>query len=213
MKGSTKIVIGALVMALEGCAGKVAYLPPDQPAAITNSIVLDQPRAEVWNNMVPALGRSFFVINNLEKESGFINLSYSGDPEKYVDCGVIDSYVKNARGERTYRFPAAAAHKTYETFENGTAWQGVDRTMTLDGRLNVVLEEMETSKTKLTVTAKYVLTKKVAITTVDARIHHQQDSISFSTNGKAVFESDTICRPTGALEKEVFNTISQSPSL
>ena len=29
----------------------------------------------------------FFVSNNLAKSTGLVNLSYSGVPEKYLDCG------------------------------------------------------------------------------------------------------------------------------
>lgn len=113
------ILVAVTAMLMAGCAGKVAYIQPTETYKAKNSVTLNKPKAEVWKQMMPAIGSSFFVINNLDKESGFINISYSGNPEKYVDCGIIDSYVKNARGERTYRFPASSADKEYETMNNG----------------------------------------------------------------------------------------------
>ncbi|MFZ0050306.1 MAG: hypothetical protein WAK96_00895, partial [Desulfobaccales bacterium] len=91
-----------MILILSGCAGKLDYAAPSPTSTINNSIIVDKSKDEVWKTIVPALGKKFFVINNLDKESGIINVSYKGDPEQYVDCGRITSYVANARGERTY---------------------------------------------------------------------------------------------------------------
>ena len=33
------------------------------------------------------LSSNFFTINTMDNKSGFINLNYTGDPEKYVEGG------------------------------------------------------------------------------------------------------------------------------
>ena len=66
------------VSLVAGCAGKLDYVRPTTPAAAsTNYKIIDKPREAVWNASVPELGKQFFVINNLDKSSGLINISYS----------------------------------------------------------------------------------------------------------------------------------------
>jgi hypothetical protein len=101
------------VLVAVGCAGSTDYTRPTTNPQVENSKIINKPREAVWNAAVPALGKQFFVINNLDKASGFINLSYTGNPEAYIDCGRWVSYVKNAAGERTYAFPGASAAQVY----------------------------------------------------------------------------------------------------
>ena len=54
-------------------------------------MLVRQPFEEAWSRAIPQIGKSFFVINNIDKSSGILNVSYTGDPEKYVDCGTIHS--------------------------------------------------------------------------------------------------------------------------
>ena len=60
---------------------------------VSNTITVNKSKEEVWKELIPQIGKNFFVINNLDKESGIINISYSGDPERYIDCGEIYSYL------------------------------------------------------------------------------------------------------------------------
>ena len=80
------IVPAVLIAALAGCAGQTNYIPGAPLQNYSNVKVINKSREATWNASVPQLGKQFFVINNLDKSSGFINLSYAGDPESYVDC-------------------------------------------------------------------------------------------------------------------------------
>lgn len=200
-------LIACLALFVGGCAGKVVYVQPSQSHKTTNSVTITKPREQVWKNIIPSLGSSFFVINNIDKDSGFINISYSGNPEKYIDCGTIDSYVKNARGERRYNFPAASAYQVYETMENGLNLIFYERKMNLEGRINVIVQEVSPDSTLVTVNIKYVVTKDVAISNPQGHSAHLNDSISFNTNGSASFPQTTICHATGALEREVLSNL------
>lgn len=169
------------------------------------------PRDAVWNSAVPKLGKQFFVINNLDKSSGLINLSYSGDPESYVDCGRIISYVSNARGARTYDFPASKADQQYEVMSGNLFF--VHRKMSLDGRINLIFEELSPNETRVTANTKYVLSKTFTVNGVTGGIPQTQtDSISFNSGGTASFPtvSDgraTECVSTGKLESEILQAI------
>ena len=74
-----------------GCAGKLQYFPPQTNPTLNNEVTINKSKEDVWKYLIPMLGKQFYVINNLDKNSGIINVSYGGDPEKYVDCGRIYS--------------------------------------------------------------------------------------------------------------------------
>jgi hypothetical protein len=203
-----------IILLLSGCAGKVNIIRPTTPRnAINNFKIIDKPRDAVWNSSVPGLGKQFFVINNLDKSSGFINVSYNGDPEKYVDCGRVTSYVKNARGERTYDFPGAKAQQQYEVmYENQLFF--VNRGVSLEGRINLVFEEVSPRQTKVTANTRYIVQRQVAVTAMANNITQSNvDSISFNTGNSGLFAPNKNgqileCVATGALEQEILAVIN-----
>lgn len=206
------IAIAALT-ALAGCAGKQEYIRPVTAGAIENSKIIDRPRSDVWDKAVPQLGKQFFVINNLDKASGLINLSYSGDPEKYIDCGRVISYVKNAKGERTYNFAGAQAQSEYEIMVDGATLVFLSRRMDLDGRVNLIFEEIEGQKTKVTANTRYVIKRDFNVRDVHGNTRSLADSVSFNSNGRAQFSERRIiegaeCRPTGDLEREILQSVN-----
>jgi hypothetical protein len=176
-------VVGFLAFLVTGCAGRVQYTPPAQSAATHNAVTVEKPMEVVWKELVAALGKKFFVVNNIDRASGFINLSYGGDPEAYVDCGQVSSYVKNARGERTFTFPGSKAHQQYEVMHNGTL-VFFDRKMALEGRINLIVEEVEARRTRVTANTRYVLTRVQLIRPVTERAPiSKTDTASFNLGG------------------------------
>jgi hypothetical protein len=201
------------VCLLFSCAGKQKYTPPLSTPPLKNSITINKGKAEVWKAIVPALGKSFFVINNLDKESGIINVSYTGDPENYVDCGRIYSYVSNVRGKRIYDFPASRAHQRYEIMTDGLF--SIDRKMNLEGRINIIIEEIQSDKTLITVNTKYVLTKSGTVQNVQGTYRNFSDTISFVSGQQGRFPGDrshsgTVCQPDGSLEQQVLSIFSSA---
>lgn len=210
MRIAASLTVIALV---SGCAGRLDYVRPTAPTSpSTNYKIIDKPREAVWNASVPELGKQFFVINNLDKSSGFINISYGGDPEKYIDCGRVISYVKNARGERTYDFAGAKAQQSYEVM-NGNGLFFIERRMSLEGRVNLVFEELGANQTKVTVNTRYVVQRQQTThNTVNNFPQSASDSISFNSGGSSSFAAHadgraTECVATGSLELEVLSAI------
>lgn len=207
-------VLGIITIAaaMAGCAGKVDYIRPTaSPAPASNVTVIEKPRDQVWNAVVPELGKRFFVINNLDKSSGLINISYSGDPEKYVDCGRVVSFVKNARGERTYDFPGARGSQQYEVM-NGNGLFFLDRRMQLEGRVNLIFEEVSPTSTRVTASTRYVINRSQTVRNVEGRSQSNSDSVSFNTGGGAAFAANadgrsTECLATGAIEREILSIV------
>ena len=194
-----------------GCAGKVEYTQPLSNYKVNNTLIINKQKDEVWKQVIKSLGNSFFIINNMDKESGFINVSYSGDPEKYIDCGQIYSYVKNAKGERIYRFAGSKSFMQYESFENGNVLVFHNRKMDLDGRVNIIISDIDSNSTLITINTKYVVTKIIDMNAYGGMSKHMNDSISFTTNGRARFPNvETECAATGVLETDILNALTQN---
>lgn len=199
---------------LVGCAGKVDYIrPTTQAAPGQNTKLIQKSRDVVWATSVPALSKQFFVINNLDKSSGLINLSYSGDPEKYIDCGRITSFVKNAQGERTYDFAGAKAQQSYEIMNPGVGLFFLDRRMSLEGRVNLIFEEVDANTTRVTANTRYVVTRTLTVrSSAGGFPQNANEIISFNSGGSAPFPSNqrgefSECVARGMLEREVLDAV------
>jgi hypothetical protein len=76
-----------------------------QPVKIKNERLVNKSVDEVWDSLVKELSKSFFVINNIDKESRIVNVSfYTDSPEDFVDCGTVShswSGITNT-GSTTY---------------------------------------------------------------------------------------------------------------
>lgn len=207
-------VFMALVVAvwLGGCASAVRYAPPLRAETPTlNFIEIAKPRAEVWKTAVPSLARRFFVINNLDQSSGLINVSYAGDPERYVDCGVLGITLMEGKPEQS--FPAARAAHDFQ-FLTPVGLFNIRRRNTLDGRINLIFEEVGEATTRITATTRYVVDREMIAYRDNGTIAHQErQSITFNTGqvgmfpGKSMTADSLQCRPTGRLEFEVLDAI------
>lgn len=194
------------VAVLSGCAGKVDYTPPLGRGSGENSVSVKKSKDAVWKGLVAELGKKFFVINNIDKESGLINVSYSGDPERYIDCGMVTSYVKNLAGERTYVFPGARARQQYETMTD-TLYK-INRELSLEGRMNIIVSDIDGKSTNVSANTKYIVTRKAQIYNPQGiMVGNLNDTINFNTGGVASFpgtaQQTTTCQPTGQFEQDV----------
>ena len=208
------LLVGAVLM---GCASSSQNYRPPKHYLADNEIVVPLVRDAVWDLIIPALAQRFYVINNIDRTSGFLNVSYSGDPGRFIDCGVISGEVTDAAGNKeTYQFPAAqesASYKTTFVFGQGIYAEprvvNVSRTMELEGRINLVLTESLPKATSIRVNIRYVVTKtnRYRGTTVAYRDSHSE-TLSFSSGEVASFpEADTRCVATGELERDILGSI------
>jgi hypothetical protein len=85
----------ALCVVITGCANRTGptnfehtYTPPKTGQQFTNTVILNQRFEDTWNQIISNLAKKYFVINNVEKKSRIMNVSFSIDePQKFVDCG------------------------------------------------------------------------------------------------------------------------------
>lgn len=204
--GLSGVLFGLLFWA--GCAGDFVYVRPVHLDAPEPSVAVGKSKAEVWQQIVPMLADRAFVIDSLDQDAGVIMLSYTGDPEGYVDCGHITSYVKNLRGERTYQFPAATASTEYE-FMQWTGLRVITREMSLEGRINITVAETGVGQTQVSARARYTVTRN--LTMRDARGYGEVAShvMHFTSGQDGAFPGTGICRATGLLEAEVLSVLAR----
>ncbi len=191
-----------------GCvSSKFSYKPPEAIIPIENKVVVSGTKETVWVKLVQGIGTNFFVINNMDKQSGFINVSYVGDPEKYVYGGDLHFYISNARGERNYDFPAARSFTQYEKMMDGSLCS-ITRKLDLEGRMNVLVNEVDSAKVSVTVNTRYILSLNV--TGSDVMGHYiapRQETISFNTGQSAKLSGGTMFYSNGELEKTIINLV------
>jgi hypothetical protein len=206
-------VAATVGLLLSGCvSGGAQYTPPSPRAQVTNFVTIQRPLDEVWKAAIPRLGQRFFVINTIDRSSGLINVSYSGPPEDYVDCGQITSEIEDVQGKRSQTFAAAASHKVYEDVFSGKLIM-IDRTMKLEGRINLIFEALDASTAKVTAATRYVLTR----TTISqqrgfAPSPPMTTTLSFTSGQGGTFETGkslVTCNPTGALETMLLRIIER----
>ncbi len=210
VRHSALIVVAALTC---GCVATTKYTEPTE-AAVANVKTVERPRAQVWDAVVPELAKSFFVINNVDRSSGLINVSYSGNPRSYVDCGRV--VIENATPQRPrVEFDGAAPSVTYEAIVPAgllVARGTMQRSMALEGRVNLVLEEDGPTRTRVTANVQYVLSRRLTATGQYGGSSQQVDTASFTSRSVGEFASagsqpPLRCRSTGEIERQVLELV------
>jgi hypothetical protein len=223
-----------LVFGLAGCAtqGSSTFtIERHDPKTITNEIQVDQPYSQVWDKLVRELSKSFYVINNIDKESRIINLSFSTQsPAEYVDCGKTHRTYTHKKDTESYDYNIAE-HSTYKVASktqpdhNFSYYSLVQRNTSLEGRANIYLAPLENDKTKTTVAvnSRYILTMTLTAQNVaqswNGNIFNQgsfQPSptiISFNTNNPTEHDFGegikATCFSNGKLEQDVLQILQK----
>lgn len=196
---------------LGGCAATTTenYLPPTEHA-VENSIEIKEPFDTVWDRLIRNLSEDFFVINNVEKASRIINVSFSSQqPEQYIDCGTSMRSFNNIRGKQDYNYTTASS-ATYTTVDNRGLAFNVFRSTRLDGRANVYVAPSSEKTTTVNVNVKYVFGVKYNFTNLAGQAAGvQESSIDLTTKEAGTGASGNPagirvrCQAIGSLERKV----------
>lgn len=199
------LALTAISIALAGCATSELNYSYPQTYQIKNQEMINESFDVVWDRLVKNLSSDFFVINNIEKNSRIINVSFSENkPSKYVDCGTTTREFSNIRGKTSYTYdPADSARYTF-TNGQGQAFNAT-RTSRLNGRTNIYLAP-EGNGTLININTKYV---------VDVDIKYQDMTNKYVGNDNFVFDFSTktnfsnldgvTCTARGNLEERILN--------
>lgn len=194
---------------LTGCAtSSMDYAPPPD-YSVKNQKIINEPFDSTWKKFLQSISGTFFVINNIEKDSGIINVSFSAaKPSDYVDCGVVTrtywgtegspKYVFNYADSQTYLF-TSPEHLKFVASRQGK----------LDGRVNILFTPENSLSTKMTVNAIYTVSVQEAY----RRNAFVDNSYAGSFTESTTFTSQNpsnqngiICKSRGILEKRVLDS-------
>lgn len=184
-----KIIVILSYLTLTSCAS-VDYISPDTSNLSDEpySIQLNKSYDEAWNMLVNYSGRTFFAIDNFEKSSGLMTLSFSStDISEYVKGGFF-------KVDGITQFSGDYAH--FLESNDGE----------LTGRINLVVQEVDENSTKITVNTRYVVS---APTSTNSEINtwtfntNGYDSVRMSGNTGS--DPVRVLMPTHNLEKEILS--------
>lgn len=228
------MIVCMSTMVLTGCAtqgvNSFNYTAPTF-TQIKNEAVVQKPYSQVWDKLVKEISKSFYVINNIDKESRIINISFgTNTPADFVDCGY--SHRTYTQGEKVdtfdYEVAGASQFKIAGNQKPHPSWASyaiVRREPSLEGRANIYIapDDKDNTNTMTTINARYIWTIKTkgemfnehaSGNTVSAgRIPEETSTISFNTNSKG--EKDDghgpkiVCISKGKLESEILGLITK----
>jgi len=232
MKPLTSVLICLVSLLAFGCASigdaSSTYQEPT-PENIPNEVVFEMPFEEAWDVLVRELATRFYVINNIDKESRLINVSFSSDtPEQFVTGGQTTRQLDRGGEISTWTYDPAASssyeiEQAWGDFNNLPMTATVIRRTSLEGRSNIYVAPAGGS-TRLTVNCRYILTVEVSGTFVGKNafggvaqagtVPPKKVSAAFNTNEPCSVnwgtpgEPDYVAfRSTGEFEKDVISIL------
>ena len=137
-----KSLLGVAALLLSGCVStpSTTYTPPAL-YPYSNTVTIGSSFDETWDNLVTYASKSFFAIDNFEKDSGLMTLSFSAsDAARYIDCGNI--FVNSGR-------PFNGPYALYAQRYNGAGLTGI---------INLRVRTLTTDETEVAVNARYIFT-------------------------------------------------------
>ena len=204
---------------LAGCAVKteVSYQRP-QFYPVEESMVYDAGLEKVWDTAVKSIGGSFFALDQVQKASRTMTLSFTAaTPADFVDCGVLTYTNTGGMGDDETVTIDGAAHEARYIYADGASQpREVVRTTTLEGKADLVFSAEGKGKTRVTVKTRYTVgvVNKGYMPVVDG---YSEGVMPFATNSSVVFSGGqtglmhggglTQCVSTSALERKVLEDI------
>jgi len=205
-----KRILSSLVMTilLASCAVEVEeltenvgkYVPPSiDDTNFKNSVITNKNFDETWTSITDFINDSFFKIENLEKDSGLLTLSFgSKEPENFIDCGDFE----------------------YTLFFTGEEFKGsyIDYVKSgllavLEAKMNINIQKIDDESTKITINTNYLFSTQHALGYYDPKLNQ---TYSFVSGGYQTIDvinpiSGSIptrtCKSTNFAEKAIFEVI------
>ena len=228
------ILLILLAIGFLGCAGvgkhTLKHHTTTENYKFINEKYVDIPSGKVWNNLVRELSKSYFMINNIDKESRIINVSfYIENPDKYIDCGfsVVETEIPACNGEKrrkeSYKFNLAQPYQyTVGFMSPGCSYGGcpsvsyIVRKPFIEGRINIYVAP-KGSGTLVTVNVRYIFNSVLEERYINCA---PAGNTLFTGNkthvNKWTFDSkrsthieEVVCKSRGTLEEEILSLVKE----
>jgi hypothetical protein len=188
-------VVGVLALTsvvLTGC-NSFDYKGPQGTSPKANEVVAKMTFDAAWDRLIDHASKTFFSIENFEKQSGLLTLSFGADQaSRFIDCGHVDART----GGATFSGPYA----DYVTRQLGGS---------LTGKMNLLVQRVSATETKIRVNARYML---YAPASIQPYATQPATTWAFDTGGASTqavanplnpSAPTRSCIPTGAAEAEI----------
>lgn len=216
------LVMVAMGLGATGCGSRIDTKITEWPATydIETSRTFNAPYDKVWKATVDSIGQSFFVLENIEKDSGIMSISFSSKtPSDYIDCGTVTDSGKINGKDYSFSFEAASSPVTRWVTGNGSLAIQCLRTASLSGKSNVLVQKFSKDTTRVKITTRYVFTLDYTCQfpydaggfTPAYRTEKISDSMSFVADELGTFDkADSIqCRSKKTLESWILDEIGK----
>lgn len=174
-----------------GCA-TATYTPPNEGNNLESKIVINKNYDKTWNAIINHLSSSYFAIDNFEKDSGLITVSFGADnPTDFIDCGNIKvKWTDQNYNQHNFNGP-------YVNFLKQE--YGAD----LAGKMNITARSIGDSKTAVRVNARYIFTANPNVWSFDT-------GATATENVKAIRGTDSTrtCKPTLKAENSILTAVN-----
>ena len=176
------------------------YVPPNiDDSNFKNSIVTEKNFDETWTSLIDFVSDSFFKIENLEKDSGLLTLSFgSNDAANFIDCGDFE----------------------YTLFFTGEEFKGsyIDYAKSgllavLEAKMNINIQKIDNESTKISINTNYTYSTQHALGYYDPELNQ---TYSFESGGYQTIDvinpikgsiPTRTCKSTNFAENAIFNVI------
>ncbi len=176
------------------------YVPPNiDDTNFKSSVITDKNFEETWTTVIDFVNDSFFKIENLEKDSGLITLSFgSKEAENFIDCGYFE----------------------YTLFFTGEEFKGsyIDYAKSgllamLKAKMNINIRKIDNKSTKISINTNYTYSTQHALGYYDPMLNQ---TYSFVTGGYQTINvinpikgsiPTRTCKSTNFAENAIFNVI------
>ena len=194
------------LLVLPGCyTFSTSYIAPTSTLERIRPVDVDKPLDSAWTTLIHGLAISSFDIVTMDRQSGFVSATCTGDPEEYVDGGevVFVATSRTAGGRKdTVRYHAARAETSWTVQALGNSFRA-DRQVYLDGKVNIILQEAGAHRSRMTVNVRYTVTINESRQPPDGEVERTQDVVTFNTGQAGRTPSGVIFQPTGRLEEAI----------
>ena len=176
------------------------YVPPNiDDTNFKNSVITYKTFDETWTSIIDFVNDSFFKIENLDKDSGLLTLSFgSKEPENFIDCGDFE----------------------YTLFFTGEEFKGsyIDYVKSgllavLEAKMNINIQKIDNESTKISINTNYTFSTQHALGYYDPKLNQ---TYSFVSGGYQTIDvinpiSGSIptrtCKSTNFAENAILNKI------
>ena len=176
------------------------YVPPNiDNTNFENSVITNKNFDETWTSLTDFVNDSFFKIENLNKDSGLLTLSFGlKEPENFIDCGDFE----------------------YTLFFTGEEFKGsyIDYVKSgllavLEAKMNINIQKIDNESTKININTNYTFSTQHALGYYDPKLNQ---TYSFVSGGYQTIDvinpikgsiPTRTCKSTNFAENAIFNII------